>query len=76
MKGTSRILRSVNTEKTLENIFYTDGPTQLIRASFPLLINLDDFNGKIDPAQQNSPAESSCELMSALLIHGDQIYLS
>ena len=27
--------------------------------------------GLIDPSQQNSPAESSCELTSTLLIYGD-----
>ena len=41
-----------------------------------LLINPNNFIERIKPAQQNSPAKSSREFKSTLLIHGDSIHLS
>ena len=52
----------------------TDAPTQLISALLPCLWILT-ISLKKYPAQQNSLAESSCELGSILLIHGDLIHL-
>ena len=43
--------------------------------AFALLINPNSYIEEIDPTQPNSPAESSCEITSTLLIHGDYIKL-
>ena len=46
--------------------------THSVNKSFIALpINPNNFIEKIEPAQQNSPAESSCEFTSTLLIDGD-----
>ena len=64
-----------NAEKAKGNIFL-HWPTDTVDKSFiALLINPDNFIEKIDPAQQNSPAEPSFSLTSTLLIHGDKLYL-
>ena len=50
---------------------YIPALTNSVNKSFiAMLINLNNFIEKIDHAQQNSPAEPSCELTSTLLIHG------
>ena len=46
--------------------------TSSVNKSFiALLTNPNNFIEKIDPTQQNSLAESSCELTSTLVVHGD-----
>ena len=52
-----------NCGKAKGNIFLR-WPTNSVNKSFiALLTNPNNFIEKIDPAQQNSPAESSCELI-------------
>ena len=63
--------REVNAEKGKGNIFL-HWPTNSVNKSFiALLTNPNNFIEKIGPAQQNSLAESSCEPISTLLVHGD-----
>ena len=63
--------RQINAEKAKGNIFL-HWPTNSVNKSFiALLTNPNNFIEKIDPTQQNSPAESSCELTSTLLVHGN-----
>ena len=66
--------RDVNAEKAEGNIFVHRPATSInkrfIAINKRLLINPDNFIEKIDPAQQNSPAESTYEFESILLIHG------
>ena len=63
--------RKVNTDKAKDNIFM-HWPTNSVSKTFiDLLMNVDNFIEKIDPALQNSQAESSCEYMPILLIHRD-----
>ena len=66
----------VNAEKAKGNIFL-HWPTNSVNKSFlALLTNPNNFIEKIDHTQQNSTAESSCELTSTLLVHGVKFYLS
>ena len=56
-----------------DTVLHQNGyPTNSVNKSFiALLITPNKFIEKIDPAQQTSSAEPSCELKSTLLIHGD-----
>ena len=63
--------REVNAEKAKGNIFL-HRPTNSVNKSFTaLLTNPNNVIEKLNPTQQNSPAESSCELTSTLLVYGD-----
>ena len=72
----ARSLFRIDRPKAKGNMFL-HLPTNSDNKSFiALLINSDNFIEEIDPTQRNSPAESSYELTSTLLINGDYIYLS
>ena len=58
-------------EKAKGNIFLRRLANSAGKSFTALLTNPSNFIEKIDPAQQNSTAESSCELTSILLTHGD-----
>ena len=63
--------REVNAEKAKGNIFLYWPTNSVIKSIIALLTNLSNFIDKIDPTQQTSAAESSCEFTSTLLVHGD-----
>ena len=57
--------------KAKSNIFL-HWPTNSVNKSFiASLTNPNNFIEEIDPTQQDSLAESSCELTSSLLVHRD-----
>ena len=69
-------LLRIDRPKAKGNIFLHLLINSVNKSFIALLINPDNFIEEIDPTQQNSPAESSYEFTSTLLINRDYIYLS